>query len=299
MQTFNIENYLKFWADKVEKWIRENVTHSSKHSVGLIESMRYSLLAGGKRLRPAIIFSSYGIFDNYFEKVIPFAAAVEILHTYSLIHDDLPAMDDDDFRRGKPTNHKMFNEATAILAGDALLTKAFEIMSNSKFHEDISPEMAVEAIYKLSVAAGEKGMVGGQFADIKAEGKTPDEDIVNYIHLNKTAALIAYSAELGAILGFADDKDKENIKNFGLKIGKAFQIVDDIMDLTSTTEEMGKDAGSDLEKGKATYPAIFGTEKSKEIADKLVNEALEILKPYGKAAKPLEEIAKFITERKK
>ncbi len=299
METFNIENYLNFWAGKVENWLRKNITHSSKYSVGLIESMRYSLLAGGKRIRPAIIFSSFGIFDNFFDKVIPFAAAVEILHTYSLIHDDLPAMDDDDFRRGKPTNHKMFNEATAILAGDALLTKAFEIMSNTDLHENITTEVALEAIYKLSLAAGEKGMVGGQFADVKFEGKKPDSEIVNYIHLNKTAALIAYSSELGAILGFAEEKDKENLKNFGLKIGQAFQITDDLMDLTSSTEEMGKDAGSDVEKGKMTYPAVFGIDKSKEIAENLVEEALSFIEPYGKASKPLKEIAKFITERKK
>jgi geranylgeranyl diphosphate synthase type II len=299
MESFNIVNYLNFWAEKVEKWIRDNITHTSKYSLGLIESMRYSLLAGGKRIRPAIIFSSYGIFDNYFDKVIPFAAAVEILHTYSLIHDDLPAMDNDDYRRGKPTNHKMFNEATAILAGDALLTKAFEIMSNSDFHEDISCEMANEAIYKLAVAAGEKGMVGGQFADIRAEKQEPNAEMVNFIHLNKTAALIAYSAELGAILGFASDKDKENLKKFGLCIGQAFQIADDLIDISSTTEEIGKDAGSDLEKGKVTYPAVFGVKESEEMAEKLIDDALSIVKQYGKAAKPLEELAKFTIQRKK
>lgn len=296
--TFNLKRYLDLWATKVENWLRDNIQHTDKYSIGLIESMRYSLLAGGKRLRPALIYSAFGIFDNYFDKVTPFAAATEMLHTYSLIHDDLPAMDDDDFRRGKPTNHKMFDEATAILAGDALLTKAFEVMLNSSLHDNIDDTVRVEAALKLSLATGDAGMVAGQFADMKAEGGNFDKDTVTYIHRNKTSALIAYCTELGAILAYADEKDKMAMKDFGLKIGQAFQIADDIMDLTSTTEEMGKDAGSDLEKGKATYPAVYGLDESQKIADALIEESLSIIEPYGKAGRPLKEIAYFITNRK-
>jgi geranylgeranyl diphosphate synthase type II len=193
----------------------------------------------------------------------------------------------------------MFGESVAILAGDALLTKAFEIMLNKEINEDTEEKIMLEAAYKLAIAAGEKGMVGGQFADIKAEGGNFDEDTVNYIHNHKTAALIAYSTELGAILGYADEKDKANMKLFGLKIGRAFQIYDDVMDLTSTTEEMGKDAGSDLEKNKATYPAVYGIEKSKSIAEDLIEEAISLLDEYGKSAFPLKEIAYFTTNRKK
>lgn len=298
METFNLKRYLDFWATKTENWLRDNISHNNKYSVGLIESMRYSLLAGGKRLRPALIYSSFGIFDSFFDKVTPFAAAVEMLHTYSLIHDDLPAMDDDDLRRGKPTNHKMFNEATAILAGDALLTKAFEVMLNDKVQEDIDHDLMVEAAFKLSIAAGDSGMVAGQFADMRAEGGNFDAESVEYIHMNKTSALIAYSTELGAILGYGNADDKANMKQFGNKIGQAFQIADDIMDLTSTTAEMGKDAGSDVENGKATYPAAYGIDKSQKIADDLIQEAVAILEPYGKATRPLKEIAYFITNRK-
>jgi geranylgeranyl diphosphate synthase type II len=185
------------------------------------------------------------------------------------------------------------------LAGDALLTKSFEIMLNKNIHEDVDEKLMLEAAYKLALASGDSGMVAGQFADIKAEGGNFDKNIVKYIHNHKTAALIAYSAELGAILGYADDENKANIKLFGIKIGRAFQIIDDIMDITSTTEEMGKDAGSDMEKNKATYPAVFGMEKSKMIAEDLVEEAISLLDKYGKAAFPLKEIAYFVTNRKK
>jgi geranylgeranyl diphosphate synthase type II len=294
----DINNYIKFWAKKVDSWLDQNIVSTSPYIDGLLESMRYSLFAGGKRLRPALIYSSFGIFDGYFDKVTPFAAAVEMLHTYSLIHDDLPAMDDDDLRRGKPTNHVVYGEGVAILAGDALLTKAFEIMTSRELNPDLDPSMMVDAANKLAVATGEKGMVGGQYADLKAEGGFFDEGTVSFIHMNKTAALIAYCCELGAILGYANEDEKKDMLLFGKKIGLAFQIIDDILDLTCTTEELGKNAKSDLKKQKATYPAVFGIEKSKSMADDLINSAFDILDKYGEAAMPLKELAKFVVSRK-
>jgi len=298
MAEFNMQSYLKFWGSKVEEFYETYMTCPDENVKGLVDAMRYSLFAGGKRLRPALIFSSYGVFEGYFDKVTPFAGAVEMLHTYSLIHDDLPAMDDDDYRRGKPTNHKMYGEATAILAGDGLLTKAFEVMCNTDINPDVEASQMLEAAYKLAEATGDKGMVGGQFADMEAEDGVFNAGTVDFIHMNKTSRLIAYCCELGAILGFGSEDDKKRMKEYGMRIGLAFQIVDDILDITSTTEELGKDVGSDEERGKATYPAVYGLDESHQKAELLIEEALEIISVYGKTAEPCREIAKFIIERK-
>ncbi|PLX68309.1 MAG: polyprenyl synthetase [Denitrovibrio sp.] len=298
MSEFNMANYLKFWGGKVEEFFETYITCDDEHLKGLISAMRYSLFAGGKRLRPALVYSSYGIFEGYFDKVTPFASAVEMLHTYSLIHDDLPAMDDDDMRRGKPTNHKMYGEATAILAGDGLLTKSFEVMCNKDINPDVEASLMLEAAFKLAVATGENGMVGGQFADMESEDGVFNSSVVDFIHTNKTSKLIAYCCELGAILGYGSDEDKKRMREYGMRIGLAFQIVDDILDITSTTQELGKDVGSDEARGKATYPAIHGVEQSHAKAELLIEEALEIISVYGKTAEPCREIAKFIIERK-
>ena len=298
MSRFDMKGYLGFWGQKVEDFFEEYMQPHDPHTKGLNEAMRYSLFAGGKRIRPALVYSAYGIFEGYFDKATPYAAAVEMLHTYSLIHDDLPAMDDDDFRRGKPTNHKVFGEATAILAGDGLLTKAFEVMCDRNLNPDITPEQMVEAAYKLAAATGDKGMVGGQVADMDAEKGFFDAATVDFIHTHKTSRLLAYCCELGAILGFGTEEDKRRLYEYGMRIGLAFQIVDDILDLTSTTEELGKDAGSDVANGKATYPAVHGIEDSHRKAELLIEEALELLSVYGNTADPCREIAKFIIERK-
>ncbi len=299
MTTFNLEEYLTYWAKKTESWLRDNLLYYNEQTVGLTDSMRYSIMAGGKRLRPALIYSAFGIFDNDFDKIIPYASSVEMLHTYSLIHDDLPAMDDDDYRRGKPTNHKMFGEATAILSGDALLTKAFEIMLDPEINTDVDVALRAEAAHKLAVAAGDQGMVGGQYADIQAEKGNFDERTVEFIHKHKTASLLGYCTELGAIIGYGSEDDKKRLRKFGMNIGLAFQIVDDLLDLTSSTEEMGKDAGSDLKKGKATYPGIYGVDKSKLMAQELVDESLALVECYKPASRPLKEIASFVVNRKK
>lgn len=297
MDSFNLKSYLEFWSKKTDKWLNDYLKPLNIYSAGLTEAMRYSLFAGGKMLRSALIFSSYGIFESYFDKVTPYAAAVEMLHTYSLIHDDLPAMDNDDLRRGKPTNHKVFGEATAILAGDGLLTKSFEVMTDRKLNHDIPVEMMLEATYKLASATGDRGMVGGQYADIIAENSHFDSHNLEFIHKNKTAALIGYCTELGAILGFGTDDEKNIMKMFGEKIGLAFQIADDVLDVISTTEVLGKDAKSDLEKNKATYVSVYGVEDSKKMAGKLVEESLKLLEKFGVASKPLREIALYIVSR--
>lgn len=295
----NIEAYIAFWAKKVDNFLDSYLSIDGINK-GLIESMRYSLFAGGKRIRPVIIYSSYGIFDSNFEKVTPFAAAVEMLHTYSLIHDDLPSMDNDNFRRGKPTNHRVFGEAIAILSGDALLTNSFELILNRNINKEVEPEVLLEAAYNLSVAAGEKGMIAGQFLDISCNINKDDTPSVLYeIHNRKTAQLIAYCAELGAILGYATDMDRKNLRTFGEKIGYAFQIVDDILDVEAAVEELGKDTGKDKSLNKITYPAVHGLEKSRKKTNELMEEAIELLSFYGDAATPLIEIAKYIVTRSK
>lgn len=297
MNDFNLKEYLTFWCKKVESWLNEYVKPYNKFSEGLTNAMRYSLFAGGKRLRPALIYSSYGIFEGDFDKVTPYAAAVEMLHTYSLIHDDLPAMDDDDLRRGKPTNHKVFGEAVAILAGDALLTKAFEVMTDKSLNPHIPENLMLEAVHKLALSSGDRGMVAGQYADIVAENREITKDNIEFIHKYKTAALLGYCTELGAILGFGTEDEKKLLKSFGVKIGLAFQIYDDVLDVTSTTEDLGKNAKSDMGKNKATYVSIYGIEKSIEMAKCMIDEAVAIIEPFSSSNRPLVEIAKYIVNR--
>ena len=299
MKTFNSLGYLKFWSDKIDVWLDDYFNRMNEPINGLTTAMRYSLFSGGKRIRPAIIYSSFGIFDADFDKISPFAAAVELVHTYSLIHDDLPAMDDDDFRRGKPSNHKKFGEGIAILAGDALLTKAYEILLNKNLHNDndIDNDLLIEAAYKMTVAVGDRGMILGQYTDIINEGKKQiASDDVEYIHMKKTASLISYCAELGAIIGGGTTGDRENLKVFGEKVGLAFQITDDILDIPLAHQTKTK-SFSDIKKEKITYPAIYGVEKSKEISISLLEAALGTLNIYGESAKLLREIAKFIITR--
>ncbi len=294
----DLQDYFSRCAAVTEKWLDERLKSGSSFSDGLTQAMRYSVFAGGKRLRPALMFASFEIFSDDFLAAVPYAASIEVLHTYSLIHDDLPAMDDDDLRRGRPTNHKVFGEAEAILAGDALLTKAFEFASDRDNTPGVTDAVRVKAVHALALAAGDRGMVAGQFADIKAESSGADCETVDFIHLNKTAALIRYSVSMGAILAGRGYEDERRLDAFGKNLGVAFQITDDILDLTSDTATLGKNAGSDLENGKATYPAVYGMEKSAEKAAELVKEAVELIRPYGGKGGRLAEIAYFITERK-
>jgi len=258
-------------------------------------AMRYSVFAGGKRIRPILCLEAARMFAPSLEGAIHVGCALEFIHTYSLIHDDLPALDNDDLRRGKPTCHKAFNEALAILAGDALLTLAFQTLAGAP----IDPSRRVRVISEISAAAGTvNGMVGGQVADVEAEGKTVNGEMLEYIHRSKTAALIRGSIIAGAIAGGAPDQDIERLRSFGENIGWAFQVVDDILDVEESSAALGKTAGKDQAQQKATYPALYGLEKSHQIAAELEAKALEEIAPYGERAGRLLQLAQFLVARR-
>ena len=294
----NILSFFQESSERVEHFLDKKFVNSSIYTVKLTEGMRYSLFAGGKRLRPALVYASYGIFSDDYDYVTPFAAAIEVIHTYSLIHDDLPAMDNDDMRRGKPSNHIAFGEAEAILAGDALLTKAFEIMSDYTVSPNIPDNIRVNAVYKLALAAGDLGMFGGQYADIAAEGRKATSELVEFIHKNKTAALIECAVYLGGIAGGADDKQIEQLISFGRYAGLAFQVIDDILDITSSSETLGKNIQKDINSHKATYPAVYSLEGAKNKAEQYIDKACKSLESFGDKADTLLSIAEFIMERK-
>jgi geranylgeranyl diphosphate synthase type II len=259
----------------------------------LNEAMRYSVFAGGKRLRPALAILASRVGGGREEDVMPLACALELIHTYSLIHDDLPAMDDDDFRRGKPSSHKKFGEATAILAGDALLSRAFRVVSWMPGRREAIPDI-VDA---LGRATGTEGMVGGQIADLEAEGRPPDIDTVDYIHLHKTAALIEVSVRVGAMSAGCPEETVETLSLYGRKIGHAFQILDDVLDEDGTAEGMGKAVGKDRARGKMTYPLVVGLEESRRRARELVEEAKAAIADLPESG-PLADLADFVVERK-
>ncbi|MGD0842517.1 MAG: polyprenyl synthetase family protein [Candidatus Acidiferrales bacterium] len=258
------------------------------------QAMRYSVFAGGKRVRPILCLEAARIFSPDIPAALPVACAFEFIHTYSLIHDDLPALDNDDLRRGKPTCHKQFTEALAILAGDALLTLAFEVLAGAPI--DAGRRAAVLA--EVARAAGTRGMVGGQVADIEAEGKRVTPEQLEYIHRSKTAALIRAAVVAGALCGGAGEADVERLGRFGENIGWAFQVVDDILDVEETSAALGKTAGKDQAQNKATYPALFGLERSHEFAAQLASTALGALAPYGERAANLRALGEFIALRR-
>jgi geranylgeranyl diphosphate synthase, type II len=265
----------------------------------LIAAMRYSLFAGGKRLRPILCLAGASAVGGKEPEVLPVACALELIHTYSLIHDDLPAMDDDDLRRGRPTNHKVFGEAVAILAGDGLLTEAFTLLAQMPFGGRVPAGALLDVIALISRAAGYRGMVGGQVVDIQSQGKPTEFDTVEFIHTRKTGALLAASVTSGAILGGGDTFQIQAIRDYGEKIGLAFQISDDILDIEGDPNVMGKRPGVDAQKGKATYPAIVGLDRAKDIQTELVKGAIQSLTPFDFKADPLRWIAAYIVERKK
>ena len=232
------------------------------------------------------------------KQVMHAACALEMIHTYSLVHDDLPAMDDDDFRRGRPTNHKKYGEATAILAGDALLTEAFRLLANAEANRLIAPEKVLRVIELVARHAGSQGMVGGQVVDMEAEGKEIDFPTLEYIHTHKTGGLILASVQAGALLGGGDEEQIAALTRFGGAAGLAFQIADDILDVVGDQAELGKDVGSDQARGKATYPALLGLAESRQRANELCNRAVESLTPLGAAAETLQLLARYIVDRK-
>lgn len=263
-----------------------------------IKAMRYSLFAGGKRIRPILCLAAADAIDpnQNSENILPIACALECIHTYSLVHDDLPAMDDDDLRRGKATNHVLFGEADAILAGDGLLTWAFELISDRSLG-NLSAEQRLDICHIIAKSSGSRGMVGGQHLDIISENTDIDFTTLATIHKNKTGALITCAVLSGAIASGASPEQYAALQVYGDKIGLAFQIVDDLLNVTSTTEELGKAAGSDEERGKSTYPSFFGIEETRKKAQEAVNDAIDALSIFGESAHPLRELAQYIYTR--
>lgn len=261
------------------------------------EAMRYSLFAGGKRVRPILAIAAAEALGARTQGLLPIASALELIHTYSLIHDDLPAMDDDDLRRGRPTCHKVYGEAVAILAGDGLLTMAFEVLSDPRNLKAVAPKTMLKIIREIAVAAGVAGMVGGQVVDIESEGKEIDFPMLEYIHTHKTGALIRASVRVGALYAKANERRLKALTRYGELIGLAFQIADDILDITGKEEELGKDVGSDIEKGKKTYPAFLGVGESRKRAEEVVDKALSMLSFFDRKADPLRGIGRYIINR--
>lgn len=292
---FNLDSYLKKQKVIVEAALDGSI--SIEKPAKIYESMRYSLLAGGKRLRPILCLATSELMGGSVEMAMPTACALEMIHTMSLIHDDLPAMDNDDYRRGKLTNHKVYGDDIAILAGDGLLAYAFEYVALQT--KNVPPERILKVIARLGNTVGAAGLVGGQVLDLESEGKTDiTAEILSFIHTHKTGALLETSVVSGAILAGACEGDIAKLSRYAQDIGLAFQIVDDILDITATDEELGKTAGKDVASQKATYPSIWGLEKSQAKAQELVDRAITQLSDYGTAAEPLRAIANFIVTRK-
>jgi geranylgeranyl diphosphate synthase type II len=263
----------------------------------LHKAMRYSLFAGGKRLRPILALAACEAVGGSLENALAYASALEMIHTYSLIHDDLPPMDDDDLRRGLPTNHKAFGEAVAILAGDALLTHAFYLLPDPEL-SSLNEEQRLRIVREIALAAGSMGMVGGQAVDILSEGQAVvDLPILEYIHTHKTGAMIRVALRVGAIAGAADEVQLADLTEYGEKIGLSFQITDDLLDLLGDEKQLGKKIGSDRRRGKKTYPVLFGIQESKMRAKELMEGGLDALVGFDHHADPLRSIARFIVER--
>lgn len=297
----DIKKYLQEKKSIIDKALENYFSRFSLESVegdvpsSLMKAIKHSLFAGGKRIRPILCISSYEAVGGRGDKVLPFACAIEMIHTYSLIHDDLPAIDNDDFRRGVPTCHKVFGEAIGILAGDGLLTEAFRLMSVPS--NDGNEGLILELIHEVAHAAGICGMVGGQVVDIESEGKEVTLPTIQYIHTHKTGALILVSIRVGAKLGGADSETIKAFTRYGQNVGLAFQIIDDILNVEGEFDQMGKKTGSDLIKRKATYPGLLGLEESKRRAKELVEMAIDSLSSFGPEVDPLREIAWFMISR--
>jgi geranylgeranyl diphosphate synthase type II len=281
-------------AELINKVLRELLDKQSQIPTRLREAMEYTVCAGGKRLRGAIVLWCCELVGGRLNRIAEVsAAAIEMVHTYSLIHDDLPAMDDDDFRRGKPSCHKVFDEATAILAGDGLLTLAFEILAK----EITEPSVGINLIRTLAEACGPAGMIAGQMADLEGENSHGTREELQYIHINKTAKMFACAAAMGGIAGGADDEQLEKLIQYGLKTGLGFQVADDILDISGTSKHLGKTAGKDAQQGKVTYPSVVGMEESKRTAEKKAEEAAAALEGFGERANTLRTLAVRLLER--
>ncbi|NMG22607.1 geranylgeranyl diphosphate synthase CrtE [Brasilonema bromeliae] len=292
---FDLRAYLKERQKLCEAALDKSI--SIRYPEKIYEAMRYSLMAGGKRLRPILCLATCEMMGGTIDMAMATACAVEMIHTMSLIHDDLPAMDNDDYRRGKLTNHKVYGDDIAILAGDGLLAYAFEYVVTHT--HNVPLERITQVIARLGHATGATGLVGGQVLDLESEGKTDISlETLNFIHRHKTGALLEACVVCGGIIAGASSEDVQRLSRYSQNIGLAFQIIDDILDITQTDEELGKTAGKDQQAQKVTYPSLWGLEESKQKAQELVEDACAELEPFGDKALPLKELAHFITSRK-
>jgi geranylgeranyl diphosphate synthase type II len=298
VSAFDLEAYLQERRQLVDSALERFLPSEDTPPPSVHRAMRYSVLAGGKRLRPILVIAGAELVGASPSSVMPTACALEMIHTYSLIHDDLPAMDDDDYRRGRLTNHKVFGDAIAILAGDALLTLAFQLVAQNAALTGMDAKVVCDAVAEIAEAAGTAGMVGGQVVDIESEGKTITAEALEYIHIHKTAALLRASLSAGARLGGADAAALAAIGEAGQNLGLAFQIVDDILDVEGSLETLGKTAGSDERKQKVTYPALHGIEASRREARRLIERTKSRLGVFGARSAPLCALADFVVERK-
>ena len=290
----DLKSWLKAQQQIVDAELKRQLPRENVRPVTIHKAMRYSIFAGGKRLRPILCLAAAEACGGEIENALAPACAVEIMHTYSLVHDDLPCMDDDDLRRGRPTSHKVFGEGVAVLCGDALLTEAFTIIAQTP---NTKRYTAREYVSELAITGGSRKLIGGQILDLEGEGKSLTKKQLIQIHEAKTAALLTSSLKLGAMTANATPKKLEAVTEFGYNLGLAFQVIDDILDVTQTTEQLGKTAGKDEVVDKSTYPAVMGLEKSKVEAAKFTKKALDALKPLGKKASRLDEIAHYMLDR--
>ncbi|GAB4260510.1 MAG: polyprenyl synthetase family protein [Deferrisomatales bacterium] len=294
---FDLPGYLERCKSRVEAYLKAALPPEETFPQPLFRALHYSLFAGGKRIRPAFAFAAAEAAGGEAECAVPFAAALEMIHTYSLIHDDLPAMDDDDLRRGRPTNHKVFGEGMAILAGDALLTDAFAVATAPEAVSKHPAGTVVRVVQELAVAAGSGGMVAGQALDLISEGHTLELATLEFLHTHKTGALIRCAVRIGGIAAGASEQGLAALSRYGERIGLAFQIADDVLDVEGTTQILGKPAGSDVESAKATYPALVGVGESKRLARELMLSGIDAVAPLGEGAEALRALARFVVER--
>ena len=294
-----LARYLEERRLQVDEALGRYLPETGDHPKEIHEAVRYSVFAGGKRLRPILVLAAAEAAGGQVEHALPAAAAIELIHTYSLIHDDLPAMDDDDFRRGRPTCHKVYGEALAILAGDALLTQAFILLSGDPSSIRADAVARLRVINEIAQAAGSRGMVGGQVVDILQEDREVDLATLLYLHTHKTGSLIRACLRVGGIISSAGSEQMEALTRYGDRIGLAFQIVDDILDLEGSLEALGKRAGSDLRKKKATFPGLLGLEESRQRARSLVREAKHALSVFGDRGAALGAIADYVVARRR
>lgn len=293
----NFDSILSEKKKQVEQHLYTYFSGFSGLQQTVFQAADYSIKAGGKRLRPVLLLEACQLFGGSESDAMDFACAIEMIHTYSLIHDDLPAMDDDDFRRGKPTNHVVYGEGTAILAGDGLLNRAYEVMIQKTMSSGPMKDRYLNAMDEIASAAGIDGMIAGQIVDLESENKSVPIETVDFIHSHKTGALITAALAAGAMIGGAGEEDLTNIRLYGRNIGMAFQIIDDILDITGDQEKLGKDIGSDAEKQKSTYPSLLGLEESRRIAQDLLRESKEILEAYGDCGDFLKALSDFLANR--